>query len=60
MIRTPHIPVMLNEVLSALAPEDGKTYDQYMDDGYLEHYSHRYTSKSGDKIVVFGRYGYDG
>lgn len=40
--------------------EDGKTYDQYMDDGYLEHYSHRYTSKSGDKIVVFGRYGYDG
>ena len=26
MIQAPHIPVMLNEVLSALAPEDGKTY----------------------------------
>lgn len=40
--------------------EDGKTYNQYMNDEYLEHYLRRYTSKSGDKIVVFGRYGYDG
>ena len=35
------------------------TYDQYRD-SYLEWFMQEYTSPSGDKIVAFGRYGYDG
>ena len=38
--------------------EDAKTYDQYMNDGDLETFVQRYTSKNGDKIVAFGEYGY--
>ena len=37
-----------------------KTYDEYMRNGDLETFVQRYTSKSGDKIVAFGEYGYDG
>lgn len=40
--------------------EDAKTYEEYMNDSYLETFVNRYTSKSGDRIVAFGRYGYDG
>ena len=39
---------------------DAKTYDEYMRSGNLETFVQRYTSKSGDKIVAFGEYGYDG
>lgn len=39
---------------------DAKTYDEYMRSGSLETFVQRYTSKSGDKIVAFGEYGYDG
>lgn len=40
---------------------DGQTYDEYMHSSYdLEVYSKHYTSPSGDKLVVFGKYGYDG
>ena len=39
---------------------DAKTYDEYMHQGTLESFVHTYTSKSGDKIVAFGEYGYDG
>lgn len=38
--------------------EDAKTYEQYMNEGDLEPFVQRYTSKNGDKIVVFGGYGY--
>lgn len=38
--------------------EYAKTYDQYMNDGDLETFVQRYTSKNGDKIVAFGEYGY--
>ena len=38
--------------------EDAKTYDQYMNDGDLETFVQRYTSKNCDKIVAFGEYGY--
>ena len=27
---------------------------------YLEYYEHHFTTPSGDKMVVFGEYGYDG
>ena len=39
--------------------EDAKTYKEYMENCYLETFVQRYTSKSGDKIVAFGEYGYD-
>jgi hypothetical protein len=40
-----------------------KTYQQYFHSyGYdgLERFEQHYTSPSGDKIVAFGKYGYDG
>ena len=37
-----------------------ETYDQYSKDSYLDWFSQKYTSPSGDKIVAFGRYEYDG
>jgi len=40
--------------------DDLETYDQYMDEDYLEIFKDTYTTKSGDKVVVFGKYGYDG
>lgn len=43
-----------------LIDEDAKTYEQYMNYGDLETFVQRYTSKSGDKIIAFGGYGYDG
>ena len=36
-----------------------QTFDNYFDNDYLETYTSRYTSKSGDEIVVFGKYGND-
>lgn len=36
-----------------------ETYDSYFYDEYLEVYSYNYTTKSGDKIVAFGKYGHD-
>ena len=41
---------------------DYYTYDEYWDDlnEYLEGYDEHYTSKSGDEIVIFGAYGYNG
>lgn len=41
--------------------EDGvlKTYEQWLDSNN-EDYVGKFTTKSGDKIVVFGKYGYDG
>ena len=38
--------------------KDYLTFDSYWDDH--ETYKVCYTSKSGDKIVIFGKYGYDG
>lgn len=37
---------------------DYKAYDSMGD--YLEYYEHRFTTPSGDKMVVFGEFGYDG
>ena len=53
--------------LSALTPDvqniqgdDNITYNEFWDDeGCLETYCEKYTSPSGDKIVVFGKYGYN-
>lgn len=39
--------------------ESGETYEDYMDDNSLEIFEETYTTKSGDEIVAFGKYGYD-
>ena len=40
--------------------DNAKTYNDYMYDYDLETFEEHYTTKSGDKIVIFGKYGYDG
>lgn len=46
--------------LSELEDNDYWTYDAFWDrNENLEGYSANYTSESGDKIVIFGEYGYD-
>ena len=39
--------------------DDDKKYEEWQY-SELETFVDRYTSKSGDKIVAFGKYGYDG
>lgn len=34
-------------------------YETFMESDYLESYEFPYTTKSGDKIVAFGKYGHD-
>lgn len=36
------------------------TSEEYWDDEYLETFEETFTTKSGEKIVAFGKYGYDG
>lgn len=43
-----------------LSTERFETLDNYFDDEYLETFSKRFTTPSGDEVVVFGKYGYDG
>lgn len=38
--------------------DDVKTYETFFGD--MEEFEERYTTKSGDEIVVFGYYGHDG
>lgn len=40
--------------------ESGETYEDYMDNNSLEIFEETYTTKSGDEVVAFGKYGYDG
>ena len=40
--------------------EDAKTYDEWNNDYELETFVGKYTTKSGDRVVAFGKYGYDG
>ncbi len=41
-------------------PEETRTYEEFTDDEYLEYFEQSYITKSGDEIVVFGKYGYNG
>lgn len=43
-----------------LGDENGISYDDFFDNGYLETYARHYVTPSGDKIICFGEYGYDG
>lgn len=49
-----------DQFFEMLSEEEFATHDMFTDDDYLEFYKEEYTSKSGDEIVVFGKYGYDG
>ena len=40
--------------------EDLQTYEDYMEDEYLEYFEEGFTTKSGEEIIAFGKYGYDG
>ena len=39
---------------------DYKTYEEYEDDYYLEKFTVPFTTPSGDEMIAFGEYGYDG
>lgn len=41
-------------------PEETQTYEEFTDDEYLEYFKQSYITKSGDEIIVFGKYGYNG
>lgn len=45
---------------NGILDEDAKTYDEYMYHGDLETFIDSYKTKSGEEIIAFGRYGYDG
>ena len=40
--------------------EDWYTYDKYWDSIDLETYEDEYTTESGEKVIAFGYYGYEG
>lgn len=48
------------EVNDALVDNDYKTSDQYWYNCDLETFEETYTTKSGEVIIAFGYYGYDG
>lgn len=50
---------LLAELRENADMDDFESYEDWWRD-YLEAFEKSYTSKSGDKIVVFGQYGYDG
>lgn len=37
-----------------------KTYEEWEQDDYLEHYINEYTTPNNEKIIAFGAYGYNG
>lgn len=45
---------------NGVVDEDALTYEDWYERGYLETYVCRYTTEHNDKIVAFGKYGYDG
>jgi hypothetical protein len=57
--------VMLDEALAPAGTKDkwgdeGLTAEAYWEDGELEGYTHTFTTPSGDNMVAFGKYGYNG
>lgn len=37
-----------------------ETHEEYFDDEYLETFIRQHTTPNGEKVVAFGKYGYDG
>ena len=50
----------ISEVIEIIKNNGFTTYNGFMRDYSLEVYSENYKTESGDEIVVFGKYGYDG
>lgn len=48
------------ELYEALKEADIHTSESYFDSDYLEAFEDEYTTKNGEIIVAFGKYGYDG
>lgn len=49
-----------DELNDMLDEDDWYSYKRYFSDSYLETFSDTYTTKSGEVIIAFGQYGYDG
>lgn len=48
-----------DEIDDIISDSDYYTYDRFMDDEYLETFVDRYTTKSKEEVVAFGKYGMD-
>lgn len=40
--------------------DDVKSHDDYWDDGNLEGFDESFITPSGEEVIAFGKYGYDG
>ena len=51
-----------NETLTEEKADGEKyiTFDEWVNDDYLEPYIKKYTTQKGEEIVAFGKYGYNG
>jgi hypothetical protein len=50
----------INDYIEDCMLDDGTcSYTQYTDDEYLEYFEEEHTTKSGDVVVAFGKYGHD-
>lgn len=49
-----------DEVHYLFADNGIKTSDEYFDDEYLETFKKTYTTPNNEKVIAFGKYGYDG
>lgn len=47
-------------VLEYFKGDGMQSFDEYFDDEYLEIFEEYYTTKGGEEIVAFGKYGWDG
>ena len=43
-----------------IVSEGYETFEKWEDDEFLETYSKEYTTENGDKVVAFGKYGWNG
>ena len=49
-----------DEVSDVFEDEGIQSCEEFFDDEYLETFKRTYTTYSGDKVVAFGKYGYEG
>lgn len=40
--------------------DDWVTHDEYFESDYLEGFEDSYTTKAGEEVIAFGKYGHDG
>lgn len=54
------LDALSTEELIELSDGEFCTLEQYFYDSYLETFKEEYITPSGERVVAFGRYGYDG